>query len=228
MEFTFYGHACFGVYFAGKHLLFDPFITPNEQANHIDVDAVPADIIFVTHGHQDHIADVEVIAKRTGAMIISSFEIVQYFAGRGFETSHPMNIGGSFGFDFGRVKMVKAVHTNSLPDGSPTGGAPCGFVIEGKDGCFYHSGDTALHLDMQLLAQQFSIDVAMLCIGDNFTMGIDDAVKAAEFIGCDTVLGMHYDTFPPITIDHAAAKAAFAHEGRALHLLEIGEGFILG
>lgn len=222
MKITYYGHASFGVEIKGKHLLFDPFISFNEKAAHIDIDAIPADYILVSHGHQDHVADVASIAKRTGAQLISNFEIISWFANQGLENGHPMNHGGKWTFDFGTVKYVNAIHSSVLPDGS-YGGNPGGFVIETDEGTFYYSGDTALTYDMKLLGEYHAINFAFLCIGDNFTMGVEDALIAADFIQCDHIIGMHYDTFGYIVIDHEAAKAQFANKGKTLYLPGIGD-----
>lgn len=222
MKTTYYGHSCFGVEIGGKHLLFDPFITPNEKAAHIDIQSIPADYILISHGHQDHVADVGAIAQRTGATLVSNFEIISWFGAQGIEKGHPMNHGGSWQFDFGKVKYVTAVHSSNMPDGS-YGGNPGGFVIESEAGSFYFSGDTALTYDMKLLGAYHNLDFAFLCMGDNFTMGVSDAVIAASFIDCDQIIGMHYDTFGYIVIDHADATEQFSSQGKTLHLPEIGE-----
>lgn len=221
MKVTYYGHACFGVEVAGKNLLFDPFITPNELARHIDVKTVPADYILISHGHADHVADAEAIAKRTGATVISNFEIVTWLDGQGVDKSHGMNHGGAYRFDFGMVKYVNAIHSSSLPDGS-YGGNPGGFVVETEEGNFYYTGDTALTMDMKLIPARTSLAFAVMCIGDNFTMGPEDAAVAAEYVDCNRVMGVHYDTFPPIKIDHARAVDTFKKVGKILHLLAIG------
>jgi L-ascorbate metabolism protein UlaG (beta-lactamase superfamily) len=153
--------------------------------------------------------------------VISSFEIVQWLGQRGVVNAHPLNHGGARTFAFGRVKYVSAIHSSSLPDGS-YGGNPGGFVVETSAGNFYYSGDTALTLDMKLIGESVRLQFAVLCIGDNFTMGVSDAIKACDLIGCDKVLGVHYDTFPPIEIDHDAAVAAFKLAGKQLSLLKIG------
>lgn len=222
MNVTYYGHSCFGVELGGKHLLFDPFITPNDLARKVRVEAVPADYILVSHGHMDHMADAAQIAKRTGATLISNFEITVWFNRQGVEKTHPMNHGGACAFDFGRVKFVNAIHSSSLPDGA-YGGNPGGFVVESKAGNFYYSGDTALTLDMKLIPEFTRLQFAALPIGDNFTMGIDEALKAAEFIQCNEVLGLHYNTFPPIRIDPGQAVARFKAAGKQLHLLAPGQ-----
>lgn len=221
MKITFYGHASLGIQIKDINILVDPFISPNEKASHIDVNTLKADYILVTHAHQDHIVDVEAIAKRTGAVIVSNFEIVTYFSKLGLE-GHPMNHGGSWDFDFGSVKYVNAIHTSSFPDGS-YGGQPGGFVIEGEHKNIYIAGDTALTFDMKLIPFQTKLDLAILPIGDNFTMGIDDAILASDFVECDKVLGYHYDTFGYIEIDHEVAKRKFFEKDKDLMLLEIGD-----
>ncbi|MEM7039179.1 MAG: metal-dependent hydrolase [Bacteroidota bacterium] len=222
MELTFYGHACFSVKAGGKDILFDPFISGNEKATAIDIDSIPADFMLITHGHADHMADAIPIAKRTGAKVVSNYEIVVHLGGQGVENGHPMNHGGKWKFDFGTAKYVNAVHSSSFADGSYAG-QPGGFILETGDGNFYYSGDTALTYDMKLFGAQHDLDFAVLPIGDNFTMGIDDAVMAAEFVNVKKVVGVHYDTFGYIVIDHEAAKAAFAAKGIELLLPGIGE-----
>ncbi|HLH53885.1 MAG TPA: metal-dependent hydrolase [Verrucomicrobiae bacterium] len=221
MKITYYGHACFTAQVAGKTLLFDPFITGNELAKDIDVQKIPADYILISHGHSDHIGDAAAIAKRTGATLVCNFEITQWFASQGLKKSHPLNHGGGHQFEFGRVKFVNAIHSSSLPDGT-YGGNPGGFVVETKEGNFYYSGDTALTMDMKLIGESTSLRFAALCMGDNFTMDFKDAIKAPDFVQCSEILGLHYDTFPPIQMDHAAAIESFRAAGKRLHLLKPG------
>ena len=221
MKLTSFGHSCFSVETSGKTLLFDPFIKANSLAAGVDFAAIRADYILISHGHFDHIADAVELANQTGATVISNFEIVNWLGNQGLKKVHPMNHGGAFTFDFGRVKYVNAVHSSVLPDGT-YGGNAGGFVVETAEGAFYYAGDTALTLDMKLIAEDFSLKFAVLPIGDNFTMGAKDATKAAGFVHCQTIVGVHYDTFPPIKIDHAAAQATFAAAGLTLHLPEIG------
>lgn len=221
MKITFYGHASLGIKVSDVDILIDPFISGNPKAAQIDIDALKADYILVTHAHQDHILDVENIAKRTGAVVISNYEIVTYFEKLGIE-GHPMNHGGSWDFEFGNVKYVNAIHTSSFPDGS-YGGQPGGFVIEGEHKNIYIAGDTALTFDMKLIPLQIKLDLAILPIGDNFTMGIDDAILASDFVECDKILGYHFDTFGYIEIDHEAAKRKFFEKDKDLMLLEIGD-----
>jgi L-ascorbate metabolism protein UlaG (beta-lactamase superfamily) len=221
MKTTYYGHSCFSVQLKNKVLLFDPFITPNELAKSIDVNKIPADYILISHGHVDHIADAINIAKRTGALVISNWEVAGWCERQGAKV-HPMNHGGKMHLDFGSAKLVNAIHSSSFPDGSYAGN-PAGFVIESGEGNFYYSGDTALTMDMRLIGESTKLKFAALCVGDNFTMGPDDAIRAADFVQCNEVLGLHFDTFPPIKIDHRAAIEKFAAKGKRLHLLKIGE-----
>lgn len=222
MEFSYYGHSCFGIRAKGKDLLFDPFISPNELAGAIRVDQVPADYILLSHGHADHVADAVTIARRTGATVVSNFEVMEWLRAQGLEQTHPMNHGGCWNFEFGRVRYTQAVHSSKLPDGS-NGGNPGGFLVSTPEGNFYYAGDTALTLDMQLIPRFAKLDFAVLPIGDNFTMGYEDAVIAAEFINCKRIIGVHYDTFPYIRIDREKAKKAFASAGRELLLPAIGQ-----
>lgn len=222
MKITYYGHSCFAAQVATKSLLFDPFIAENELAKGIDVAKIPADYVLISHGHWDHMADAAAIAKRTGATIVSNFEITQWFGTQGLQKTHPLNHGGSHGFDFGRVRLVNAIHSSSLPDGTYAGN-PGGFVVESSDGNFYYSGDTALTMDMKLIGDRTKLRFTALCLGDNFTMDFADAVTAADFVKCDQVLGLHFDTFPPIKIDHQAALNKFQAAGKTLHLLKPGQ-----
>lgn len=221
MKVSYYGHACFGVEVANKNLLFDPFITPNELAKNVNVDRVPADYILVSHGHMDHVADVVRIAKRTGALIISNFEVTTWFNKQGIEKTHPLNHGGGHQFDFGRVKLVNAIHSSSFPDGT-YGGNPGGFVVESGEGNFYYSGDTALTMDMKLIGESTKLKFAALPLGDNFTMNVEDAIKAADFVKVNQVLALHYNTFPPIKVEMADAEKKFKAAGKNLVVVPIG------
>jgi L-ascorbate metabolism protein UlaG (beta-lactamase superfamily) len=221
MKLTYYGHSCFSVFAGGKTLLFDPFITPNELAKAIDVDKVPADYIFISHAHYDHIFDAVRIAKRTGAKVLGNWELYDWFKKNGVPNTHPINPGGQFTFDFGTVKSFVAQHSSSLPDGS-YGGVACGYALKTSSGNFYYSGDTGLTLDMQLVPAWADLDFAILPVGDGLTMGAEDAVKAAGYVGVKKVLGVHYDTFGFIKIDHLKAVEIFAKAGMKLYLQEIG------
>lgn len=220
MEIFYLGHGCIRVKTMGKTLLFDPFITPNPLAKDIDIMSLKPDYIIITHGHEDHVADAETIAKNTGAKIIANFEIVTWYGQKGVD-GHPMNHGGQWQFDFGTLKMVNALHSSVLPDGT-YGGNPAGFVLSNSEGTIYLAGDTAVHQDMQLIPEFFELDLAILPIGDNFTMGIDEAVLAAQFVKADKVLGIHYDTFPYIEINKEEAIESFKSKGIELILLAIG------
>lgn len=222
MRFTFYGHSCFALELGGKRLLIDPFITPNEKAAHIDVKEIKPDYILVSHGHSDHIADCVAIAKKTEIVVVASFEVCAWLQNKGIKNVHPMNTGGKKEFDFGTVRCTSAIHSSGLPDGA-YGGNPMGFIISAGDESVYFSGDTALTLDMQLVPKWAKLNFSVLPIGDNFTMGYEDAIEAARMVQCTTVVGVHYDTFPYIVIDHDKVKAAFASAGIRLVLPAIGE-----
>ncbi|MCO5950443.1 metal-dependent hydrolase [Mucilaginibacter flavidus] len=221
MKTTFYGQSTFMLEAGGKKLLFDPFITPNPEAKDIDIHSLKPDYILVSHGHGDHVADLLAIQKSSDAIIICIAEIANWLGKHGINNAHGMNIGGGFNFEFGRVKMVNAIHSSTLPDGSP-GGNPAGFVLYVDGKVVYYAGDTALTYDMKLLADE-NLDWAYLPIGDNYTMGVDDAIKASGFINCKNIIGMHYDTFPVIKIDVAEAEAKFVKAGINIKLLKIGE-----
>ena len=222
MEVKYFGHSCFSIHIGGKTLLFDPFISPNPLAKDIDIKAIQADYILISHAHFDHIADAVEIALNTQAKIIAIWEICEWLQKQGCNNTHAMNIGGSFQFDFGRVQMVKAEHSSSFPDGS-YGGQAAGFVLTGQDKTFYFAGDTALCADMQFLGDRHSIDLAFLPLGSNFTMDINDAVSASKLIRCQHFIGMHYDTFGYIVIDHEQAQNQFNASGKLLTLMNIGQ-----
>ena len=225
MKITFYGHASLGIEVAGKNIIVDPYISANPKAAHVDINSLNADYILITHGHGDHIIDVETIAKNTGAIIVSNAEIAEYYDAKGF-TTHPMNHGGKWNFDFGTVKYVNAIHSSSFPDGTYAGN-PGGFVIESQHKNIYIAGDTALTMDMKLIPMRTKLDLAILPIGDNFTMDVEDAIIASDFLDCDKVLGYHYDTFGYIEIDHAESIRKFFSKGKDLMLLEIGDSIEL-
>ncbi len=221
MKFTYYGHSCFAVETGGKKILFDPFISGNELAKDIDVNSIEADFILVSHGHGDHVADLATIAKRTGAKVIAAYEVVDWAKKQGIENAHPLNFGSAM-FDFGKLHFLPAWHSSTMPDGS-TGGTSGGFLLHGAEKKFYYSGDTCLMMDMQLIPRYAKLDFAILPIGGNFTMDADDAVIAAEFIQCDKIIGVHFDTFGYIKINHEAVIAKFKAAGKELILPKIGE-----
>ncbi len=200
---TYYGHATWGLETRGTQILIDPFFTGNPQASATPAD-VRADFIILTHAHGDHYGDTVEIAKRTGAMLISNAEIVGYCEKQGVAKTHRLHIGGGFGFPFGRVKLTIAHHGSSFPDGT-YGGNPAGVLLEIEDRRIYNAGDTALFSDMTLIGQP-ALDVALLPIGDNFTMGPEDALAAARLLKARTVIPQHYNTWPVITQDPEAFK----------------------
>ncbi len=225
MKITYLGHATLLIETGGKKIIVDPFISGNPFTKDLIIpENLEVDYILLTHAHQDHVLDVEAIAEENpGAKLISNYEIVTYFAKFGI-AGHPMNHGGSWNFDFGRVTMVNAWHSSSFADGT-YGGNPAGFVIESEGKSIYIAGDTGLTMDMKLIPLFTRLDLAILPIGDNFTMGIDSAVVAADYVECNKILGYHYDTFDLIKIDHQKAKDAFDKAGKELILLPI-EGSI--
>lgn len=227
MRITYYGHSCFLVEIGGQKLLFDPFITDNPQnaAKSIDISTIHPNYILLSHGHADHVADVEEIAKQSDAQIIGVAEVAAWYENKGLK-GIGMNIGGCHQFNFGTLRVVAAVHSSSFPDGSYAGN-PVGFVISNENsGTFYFAGDTALTFDMKLIPQLCPrLDFTILPIGNHFTMGYKDAIIASDFVQCNTVIGCHFDTFEPIKIDHKAAKNAFSQANKTLFLPAIGMSF---
>lgn len=174
----------------------------------VDVSTIQPDVMLISHGHGDHVADAAAIAKQSNCSVVAAYEVTEWMSAQGVENCFPMNTGGIINLGFCSVKMVRAEHSSSFPDGSYAGNA-VGFIVQNEDTCFYYAGDTALTLDMQLIPVTFELDFAFLPIGDNFTMGVDDACKAAKLVNVNEVIGMHFDTFPPIEIDHKLAKKTF-------------------
>ena len=226
MEITYLGHSCFEANVQGKKMLFDPFIRHNPLASAIKVEELKPDYILLSHGHADHVADAAEIATQSGALLMGCFEVTEWFRNQGVENVDPMNVGGKWMLDCCKVKCVTAVHSSSMPYGS-YGGAPMGFVIESSEKNFYFAGDTALTYDMKLIGEYRTLDFAFLPIGDNFTMSVDNALIASDFINCDTIIGMHYDTFGYIKINHEEAIGKFANAGKKLILPTIGQTFSL-
>lgn len=198
---TFLGHGTFQVETAGKTIIIDPFFTGNPAAS-TTAEEVNPDYLIISHGHGDHIGDAVAIAERTGCTIISNFEISEWLTAQGIENVHAMHIGGSYAFDFGTVKLTIAHHGSMLPDGA-NGGNPCGVVLKLAEGTIYHACDTGLFYDMKLIGEE-GVDLAILPIGDNFTMGTDDALRAVKLIEPKRVIPDHYNTWPPITQNAAA------------------------
>ena len=227
MKATFYGHASMALELDGASVLFDPFITPNTLAKSIDIQTLHPDYILLSHGHGDHVADVAAIQKNADATVIAVVETAAWVGRQGVNPDKiiGMNFGGTVKTNFGTGKMVYALHTNGTPDGQ-YGGQPAGYLIHSGQKKIYFAGDTALTLEMKLLAEE-KLDWAILPIGDHYTMGIDDAIKAANFIQCQQIIGIHYDTFPVIKINQDEAIKKFADAGLTLHLLKIGESLTL-
>jgi L-ascorbate metabolism protein UlaG (beta-lactamase superfamily) len=226
MEIKYLGQSCFYITTMGKTILVDPMISPNPLASAINVSDLKADVILLTHGHYDHVADALEIAKNSNSTLIAIYEVATWYENNGI-TVHSMNIGGKFSFDFGTLKMVSAIHSGTMPDGTGVGAA-AGFVLWNDEACIYIAGDTALTMDMQLIPITCpKLDMAILPIGDNYTMGFEDASLASDFIKCDTIVGCHFDTFPWIKIDHQKAIDHFKQKNKTLILPKIGESIKL-
>lgn len=226
MRVTYLGHSCFFVETSRARLIIDPFLTGNPTATRAAAD-IACDYILVSHGHEDHTGDALALSLRTGAPIIANYEITEYYAAKGAKT-HGMNPGGGFNFPFGRVKLTLAHHTSSLEAGlNPIYlGVPCGILIQADGHTLYHAGDTALFLDMQLIGRNH-LSLAMLPIGDNFTMGPEDAVLALDFLKPKVAVPMHYNTWPIIAQDPAAFAAKASEAGHTVKPLKPGEALEL-
>lgn len=222
MKFTFFGHATFSIEVNGKTLLFDPFFTGNPAVKNVKVEDVKADYIFITHGHGDHTGDVVAVAKNTGAVCVVPAEIAGWLRKQGVEKIHPVNHGGPSTFDFGKARAVNAIHSSSFNDGTYAGN-PVGYVFATSAGNFYVAGDTALTMDMQLIPLWAKLNFSVLPIGGNYTMDVADAIHAADFVKCDKVVGIHYDTWPMIAVDKEKAAADFKAAGKTLLLPAPGE-----
>ena len=225
IRITWYGHACFLVDTAETKVLIDPFITGNPQAP-VKAQDIEAHYILVSHGHGDHLGDAVDIAKRTGATVVSNFEIQSWITSQGVQNAHPLHIGGGYDFPWGRVKLTIAHHGSALPDGS-YGGSPCGFLIYAEDKKIYHACDTGLFYDMKLIGEE-GIDLAILPIGDNFTMGPADALRAVKLIQPTKVIPIHYDTFDVIKQDPDAwAERVRAETSAEPLVMKPGESILL-
>jgi len=225
MKYTYYGQSCFLIEADGKKFLFDPFIKSNPLAKDVDTSKIEADYILVSHGHGDHVADLVELAKQTDAQVIAVVEVAKWIKAQGIDKVTDINFGTQT-MPFGKLRTVWAVHSSSNPDGS-YGGNPAGFVLELEGKQIYFAGDTALTLEMKLLAELHHLDYAILPIGGHYTMDVDDAVIAAKYVHCDQVIGVHYNTFPPISINEEDAVAKFKREGKTLLLPKIGETITL-
>ncbi len=225
MKYTYYGQSSFLLETETTKLLFDPFISQNPLAKDIDITKIEADYILISHGHGDHVGDLISLAKQTNACVIAIPEVIGWVSKQGVENVHPMNFG-KYKFDFGTVRMVWATHSAGLPDGS-YGGNPAGYVLELDGKQIYFAGDTGLTVEMKLLSELYNLNYAILPIGGNYTMDVDDAVIAAKYIECDQVIGVHYDTFPVIEIDSKVAIESFKRAQKTLLLPKIGETITL-
>lgn len=221
MRLTYLGHSCFLLETAAARLLFDPYLSENPAAP-LQPKDVACDFILISHGHEDHTCDALAIARHCGATIVANYEIAEYFSAKGAKT-HGMNPGGGFRFPFGRVKLTLAHHTSSLEAGlHPIYlGAPCGILVQADERTIYHAGDTALFLDMQLIGRA-GLDLALIPIGDNYTMGPDDAVTALDFLRPKLAVPMHYNTWPIIAQDAAAFATLAAKSEHAVNVMAPG------
>ncbi|MBE2237892.1 MAG: metal-dependent hydrolase [Caldilineaceae bacterium] len=212
LKITWFGHSTFSIDADDAKIVVDPFLKPHSPVASLTAEQVTADFILVTHGHGDHVADLVALAQHTGAQVICNFEIAEWLGKQGVDKTHGMNTGGAHTFPFGRVKLTIAHHSSVLPDGTYAGN-PYGFLINFNDGCdLYIAGDTALTYDMKLIGEVGGVDLAILPIGDYFTMGPDDAVVAAQWVKAKHVIPCHYNTFPPIQVDAAAFARRLARE----------------
>ena len=226
LNIQYLGHSCFMVDNGTHRLLFDPFISGNPLAEDIDIKSLMPHYILVTHGHGDHIADCVEIAHQSNAKIICNYEVGEWLRKQGITQVQQVNYGGKLVHDFGYVKIVNALHSSMMPD-ETYGGNPVGFLISIAGKNIYYAGDTGLTMDMKLIPMWCKLDAAFLPIGNTFTMDVDDALIASNFIECNQIIGMHYDSFPPIKINHEEAKQKFAYGGKVLNLLGVGESLAL-
>ena len=218
-----YGHAALGLETSGYHILVDPYLNDNPAAS-VKADNVLADFILVSHGHGDHVGDTVAIAKRTGATVISNNEIAGWLSAKGVKT-HGQHLGGGYKYPFGYLKLTLAIHGSALPDGS-NGGNPAGFLLTTNDGKkIYLAGDTGLFGDMRLIGEE-GLDLAVIPIGDNYTMGPDDALRAVKLLRPKHVIPIHFNTFDLIHQDAKAWAARVEKEtGARVHVLKPGESF---
>ena len=224
LTLTWYGHAALALQAGGKRLLVDPFFTGNPAASTTASD-VPADYILISHGHGDHVGDAVAIARRTGATVISNFEICGWFESQGIN-AHAQHLGGGHQHPFGYLKLTPAMHGSALPDGS-YGGNPCGFLLTSEGQKVYLACDTGLFGDMKLIGEE-GVDLAVLPIGDNYTMGPDDALRAAKLLQARHVIPVHYNTWDLIAQDAGAwAKRVEAETSSKVRVLRPGESFSL-
>lgn len=226
MNIKYLGHSSLLITVNNINILVDPFISANPNAANIDINSLAVDFVLLTHAHYDHVWDVEAIVDRTKAPIIANHEIFTYYNSKKKYEGFAMNQGGTLHFDFGSLTAVNAIHSSSFPDGT-YGGNPLGFILKGDDKTVYISGDTDLTMDMKLIPMFHQLDLAVFSIGDVFTMDVKRAVVAAEFVECNKILGVHFDTMPLIAIDHESSIKMFADKGKELILPKIGESIVI-
>ncbi len=225
---TWHGHGCYAFNFDGKKIIIDPFLSDSPTAD-IRPDDVEAEFILLTHGHADHFGDTVSIAQRTGATIVAPYELAAFCETKGL-TAHPMHIGGGHEFPFAHVQLTIAHHGSGLPgdDGLPIYlGNPCGFLLKAEEKCIYFAGDTGLFLDMKLIGDRNRIDLAILPTGDNFTMGVEDAVTAAEYLKPKVTIPMHYGTWELIDTDPQAFIDGVEKVGVKGVMLQVGESYTI-
>jgi L-ascorbate metabolism protein UlaG (beta-lactamase superfamily) len=225
IKLQWYGHAALGLEAGGKRLLVDPYFTGNPAAS-ANPGEVAADYILISHGHGDHVGDAVAIARRTGATVISNYEICNWFENQGVPNTHAQHIGGGHGYPFGYLKLTQAQHGSALPDGT-YGGNPCGFLLSSEGQKAYLACDTGLFGDMRLIGEE-GLDLAVLPIGDNYTMGPDDALRAVKLLAPRHVIPVHYNTFDLIRQDASAwASRVEAETSARAHVLQPGDSFSL-
>ncbi len=223
MQLTYYGHAAFQIDTGRAKILFDPFISGNPHtADVVTADELSPDVIVLTHAHGDHWGDTMDIARRSGALVVANIEITNYVQANGHDHVHPMNTGGASNFEWGRLKQTYACHSSSFPDGT-YGGNPNGYLLEVANRCVYAAGDTCPFAEMAWIGEDHAIDVALLPIGDCFTMGPEDSIRAARMLRPALVVPVHYNTFPAITADIGKWKALMDEAGFAARILSPGD-----
>lgn len=222
MTLTYFGHSTFQIETNGTTLLFDPFFTDNPHTD-VTPDKLDPDVVLLTHAHFDHFADTQAFVEQGNPLVISCFEIVQYVQQNfNHENIHPLNEGGTLDFDWGTLSSVHARHTSSFPDGT-YGGVPAGFILETEGRCIYDLGDTAPFAEMEWIGDMYDVDLALMPIGDVFTMGIDGAVDSADMIQPALTVPIHYDTFPPIKVDMDDFIEEMDDAGFDVRVLDAGE-----